>query len=964
MMGLVEVYVEKTAGAQRGRPRNGHDVEDLQVSVDDVSDEAWAEDFRLDKGVLVDENLSTEDRIIMRSKLQKIQLPKNYLERGALLEKFNLCPIILVSASAGSGKSTAVGAWLNKKIVIQESFKASQGNSDEIDSSFSFPYVWYRLDSWDNDLDVFLRHLAYGVDVALHSPEGAGIQDLLVARSTMNDDTLFRAIVAKLEQVPGPAIWIFDDYHEVTNTAIHQFITLLLQHLGVEHQLCLITREDPPIMLAKARASGRVSDVREDDLRMTVEEAGGLLDPRLNSEQVSFIHRRTEGWVAGLQLTGQTIRSIEGSEGVDGFVEAYRDSKAYIMDYLVEEVLARQPESIGSFLVRTSFFEDFCPELVDYTLNLTPGESEQILKHLVRVNCFVMPLLDGSWFRYHQLFREVLRQRMKVSSTALSQRAGAWFEAKGQIQQAIHYYIDGSPLEAARLIEGLWSQMDLEFQSKAWLDLARRLPKDIVWQSPVISMGWGWSLLNSGVLDDAVLWLNRAQDLYDQKISGNPSWQGIQPTAIYIFDRKEFEQLPVNLLSAKAYISASQGDYKAVMTLNEGLQKIAKDIPYQRLWVIDTYVSTIQWSLGNLDAAIVAMKQACEVFGTTGQHFTVMVRESLVWVIAAIQIEKGDLAEAKVALEAAIHQVKHLAIGPILIARYKIYLAEIAAIRGDFKTAFSALKESEEQGLILDFLDWRQSYEHLLARLYAVQGRYELARRSILQGRESSYQIPIPETISFDDIQIMVDLASGEAIGLLTEGLDEALQESVLPDYTKEFRWKVIMRYWDTGKQGTASQLYRLCLGLLQRAKEQNRLIHTIDFELLAARLSPDVRKRQIHESEAYKLSGLTDRSNASINGNRYKQEQIVFSHYLWGNRVWSDADRAKQANANLSEPLTNRELELLDLMAKGYSNDQISQKLFITVSTVKTYNNTLFAKLGVKRRTEAIYKAHELGLI
>lgn len=913
--------------------------------------------------------IGATERIVMRTKLEKPQLPETYVPRTGLIDLFNTLPIVLVSASAGSGKTTAVKAWLNCQFDALSAATAS--------AKVALPYLWYRLDAWDNDLDVFLSHLAYGVDTALEYPSGSGFQDLLAARSAMGDEALLRTMVAKLEHIPGPAIWVFDDYHEVTHPAIHHFVSQLMHNLAKDHKLIIITREDPPLMLAKIRASGRLTSIREVDLRMTLEEAKALLDPRLSTAQVSYLHARTEGWVAGLQLTGQTLRAIEGHESVDGFIEAYRDSNAYIMDYLVEEVLSRQPENLRQFLINTAIFEDFCPELADFTLELSPGESEGILHHLVKINCFVMPLQDGKWFRYHQLFKELLRQRSKGSTHALNQRAGSWFEARGQLQEAIHYYLEGSFLEAARLIEGLWSKMDLEFQSKAWLDLAKRLPHDILWKSPVIAAGWGWSLLNSGEMETSVAWIDRAQWLYDQKLANtNPPAAG--DLEIYIFDPVEFEQLPLSLLSARAYISASKGDFLTVMSINESLRASTREIPYQRLWVIDTFVSTIQWSLGNLDAAILAMTTARQTFGKPGQQFPIMVRESLVWVIAAIQIEKGDLETAKFELESAIHRVKDLAIAPILISSYKIYLAEIAAIRGDFKAAFSALKESEAQGLSLDFLDWRQSYEHLLARLYTAQGFFELAKRSIERGISFKQHNPLPITLSFEDLGRLVNAASGQGVAALTKDQKRLLAEighggsslEALPGYTEEFGWKIYMRYWDPKKHGPTSLIYPLCIAFLERAKAQNRHLHTLDFHLLAARLSPNERSRQNHEAEAGRLSGITDTggttSSKGATGAKSAGDhaQIVLPHLLWGNRSWTDADRAKQINTDLVEPLTSRELELLRLIAQGLSNDQISSRLFITLSTVKSYNNSLFAKLGVKRRTEAIYKARDLGLI
>ena len=890
----------------------------------------------------------------MRSKLQKPQLPANFVPRAALNRKLDQNPVVLVSASAGSGKSTAVSAWLDTQPR----------------------YLWYRLDAWDNDIDAFFMHLALGVDAVMGTPPELGLQQWVGARSTMGDDTLIRAMVVHLEQLPGPAIWIFDDYHEAANPIIHQLIGQILQHLGPQHKLCLITREDPPIMLAKVRAAGQLSSIREADLRMTVEEAEVLLDPRLSAEQLTFVHERTEGWVAGLQLTGQTLLV---TDSVTGFIEAYRDSKDYMMDYLVEEVLARQPEAIRQFLKRTSIFDDFCPDLVDSTLGLAAGESEKILRQLVRSNCFVIPLLDGSWFRYHQLFRELLRQRFKLQTQNQAQtetqnltmghlqdlqnlhsRAGAWFEAAGQIQEAIHYYIEGQPLEAARLIESLWPQMDLELRSNAWLNLAQRLPREIVWQSPVLATNWGWALLNAGDLETSMPWINRGEQLYYQKNE-----------EIIVFDQSEYDQLPATILSAKAYFAAAKGDFAQLMALNEALSATATGVSYQRLWVIDTFVATIQWSQGNLDAGIKAMEKALSYSGKDGQHLTTMVCESLVWVIADLQIEKGDLTAAKIALESASSRVKNLSIGPILLAIYSTYLAEIATIRGDFNTAAELLRTGESYGISFDFLDWRQSYEHLLVRLNALQGNYQQARVSIQSGRESLHHNPLPETVSFDDLELMVALYEHEASShpatnhpatnhpstshqqtLLHHHYKTLMaqrQEHVLPEYTAEYKWKLLMRFWDVSVLGPTTEIYALCLELLQRAKAQNRHLHVLDYTLLAARLSPNERTRQHHESSAQQLG---------------VHEHYILPHIQWGMRAWSNQDRSKQANNQLAEPLTNRELEMLQLIANGLSNDQISQQLFITVSTVKGYNNSLYTKLGVKRRTEAILKAKDLGLI
>ncbi len=888
-------------------------------------------------------------REIMQSKLQKPQLPKNYVARPALHELLNRAPMILVSASAGSGKSTAVSAWIDYLEV---------------------PFMWYRLDSWDNHLDQFLIHLSAGMGKLLSENTSEAILELLNSRMSLGDEAVIRTAVALLQQVTSPIVWVFDDYQEVDLAGIHQFVSLLMQHLPQNHRVCLISREDPPVPLARYRSEGRLVAVREVDLRLSVAEARCLLDPRLDANQVSYLHGRTEGWIAGIQLT---VQSLQGIENISQFMTAYRDSKAYIMDYLLEEVLERQSSEMRDFLLKTSIFDDFSPELVDYTLQLITGDCQLSLRQLVKSNCFIMPLIDGEWFRYHQLFRELLRQRLKLQMktnqdelTGLYHRAGKWYEDRDQIQEAIHYYLEALPLEAARLIECLWSKMDLELRSEAWLSLAGRLPEHVRCKSPVLAVGWGWALLNKGDIQNSLPWFERAQALIGQD-------------DLIIFDKGQYDQLPATLLSAKAYIAASQGHYMDLMNYNEQLIACATSLPYQRLWVIDTFVSTLHWASGDLEQAISEMTG---VSIKAKDQLPPVVQGSLLWVIAAMQIEKGDLTAAQFALEHALGRLKTSPVNAILSANYSIYLGEIACLRGDMPQAFLALEQSAAYGQQYVFLDWRQTYEHLLARLYCSQGMFELARDSIKKGREYLQPNPIPVTISFDDLELWVQLleletkqeqkslnqrvqffhdhlfstVKGDPLNPTFFNKNEitpnqqpntqhGLMDSGLPGYTDEFKWKLLMRFWT----GSSTGLFQMCLAFLERAKSQKRWLHALEFTILAGRLASNEAKQQQYEQEARVLA---------------QKEHLVMPFIIWGYQKWSTDRAIEYANLQLSEPLTPRELELLNLIAMGYSNEEICQALFLALSTVKSYNNSLFGKLGVKRRTEAIVKARVLKLL
>ena len=388
---------------------------------------------------------------VMSTKLQKPKLPLSVVEKEEINHRLSVAKINVICAQAGSGKSTVVSRWLE----FQES-----------------PYIWYALDEWDNDLAQFLTYLATGI-FAIDKDVSNQMKQLLSARQTIGDDALIKTFTTLLNTVQIPFIWVLDDYHTIQEESIHQMMKTLLSRFPQNMQMCIISREDPPFSLAKLRVQRQLTELRMSDLRFTLKETEAFLssnlDQTLTASQMAYLYGRTEGWIAGLQLTAL---SLQGVSDVERFILNFSESHYYIMDYLLEEVLERHTEAMRQFLLKSSIFEYFSPELCDFVFEYSPGESQKVIDYLIKTNSFLIELNQKVWFRYHHLFRELLRRRVEMLDkhhiSSLHKSAGMWFEKQGRIQEAIDHYLNGGNHDlAASQIELRWSTMDMELSSSS-----------------------------------------------------------------------------------------------------------------------------------------------------------------------------------------------------------------------------------------------------------------------------------------------------------------------------------------------------------------------------------------------------------------------------------------------------------------------------------------------------------------
>jgi len=783
----------------------------------------------------------------MSSKLHRPQLPNNIISRVELLKDCHWANVILVSAQAGSGKSTIISAWLSEQ---------------------DKPYSWYSLDEWDNDLTQFFAYFISGIK-SFDKQSAESLEQLLDAFQSIGFETFIRALIHQLHTIDHPFILVLDDYHLIRNDQIHQVLRAILEHLPQLMQLVLITREDPPFPLAKLRASKGLFELRISQLRFTEDEVRAFFSQQLNftleEEQLQNLIKRTEGWVAGLQLTAL---SMQGLKDVGGFIEAFTGSHYYIMDYLMEEVLDRQTPEIKDFLLKTSLFEFFSVELCEAVVQLKPSTVSAIIEKLVKANSFIIPIESSrKWYRYHHLFRDLLRQRLEhepeIDLDRLHHRAGWWFKNEGREQEAIHHFIKANAFEeAAAMIECKWVEMDLQLQAASWLNMAKQLPAAILERSPVLAMGYGWALLDTGDIEGSGVWLDKAQALYDLYQSAEC------PEGILISDTLQFDLLPATIASARGYSAAAKGDIEGTLKhTRDALKQIPSDQHLKRS-LVAMMLAVAHWGKGELHEAEAVVIQCLEDSGIAENP---MAYNSIYMVLGELYTLQERLNEASELFKQLISRVSKENKVPILLASLYLGLAKVAFLHGDNQQAHALLEESKVYGQKYSLMDWKYKYYLMLARVYCSEGFYDLARDCVLESKVHYFMNPMPDDITFDDMESMIDQA--ETSGhLIQESIDEGNNKAP--------------------RQGLSKT-----------------------------------------ESKGLYPNGLP----------HLKKED---------------------ANHALVESLTVRELDVLALIASGLSNQEICDTLFLALSTVKGYNQTIFGKLQVKRRTEAAVRAKELGLV
>src|ERR687894_676272 len=413
--------------------------------------------------------------------------------------------LILVSAPAGFGKSTLLGAWASEL------------------SGSGRPMAWYSLDSADNDPGQFWRYFVTAVDL-LQPGSGKTALALLGSPQAPPIEAILTTLLNELVDLSTDAVLVVDDYHLIESQTIHEALTFLIDHLPPRMHLVIATRMDPPLPLSRLRVRGEMTELRAADLRFTPEEAATFLNQvmglELSAEDTAELEGRTEGWIAGLQMAAL---AMQDRADVPGFIAAFAGSNRYVLDYLAEEVLARQPEELQTFLLETSILDRIRASLCNAVTGGADGQTA--LERLEHANLFVIPLDDERhWYRYHHLFVEVLRQRLRQEHpdlvSVLHRRACGWFERQGLVGEAINHALAAKDWErAVRLIESNGVTVVLGRQVQTMLGWIDRVPEELARERPALCTIRALALVLSNRPDAAEASLREAE----RYLGGNPT---------------------------------------------------------------------------------------------------------------------------------------------------------------------------------------------------------------------------------------------------------------------------------------------------------------------------------------------------------------------------------------------------------------------------------------------------------
>jgi LuxR family maltose regulon positive regulatory protein len=883
--------------------------------------------------------------------------------------------LTLLSAPAGFGKTTLLSEWI--------------GGAP--------PVAWVSLDEGDNDPTRFWAYLLAALEgvwlgagqeagALLHAPQPPPIEAVV----TVLLNEIVAASAAEGAVAP-PGILILDDYHLIENPAIHQGLAFLLDHLPSQMHLLISSRADPPLPLARLRARDQLTELRTDDLRFSAEEAAAFLQQTMGlslpAGAVAALETRTEGWIAGLQLAALSMQRRDTAQ-IAEFVADFSGSHRLVLDYLVQEVLEQQPPALQAFLLKTSILERLSGPLCDAVLGIRDPEtrasrrrvaesrmyestnSQLMLEQLESTNLFIVPLDDERrWYRYHRLFADLLRDRLQQTRPdevpALHRRAAAWYRQERLAPEAVGHALAAADFGlAANLIEEsademLWMRGEVA-TLRGWLEM---LPETLVRDRPGLCLVHAWSLFLGAQFEAVEARIRDAEAALVRLSLPSPArkavgeqlivmramlanFQGDTPRTIEL-SRQALDRVAEDNLMLRAALASNlggaymgSGDLVAAGEVFAEASRFYQATGNLFVTLLSTaYLGDVLMAQGRLRQAAETFRRTLALAGERGGAHSFGTRLAQVG-LGRLECEWNELEEAERRLTVHLEASQRLGdeqIGPgpqLLVDGYWA-LARVLQARGDGAGAWAMLDRAEQVA--------RRRAPQLLAPVAAARARLHL---------------------------VCGDLAAAQRWARAS-GLDAGTE----PSYTHEFELLTLTRVLVA--RGSLSEALDLLERLGRAAEAGQRLGSQVEAWLLQA-LAMQAEGRGVEAVAALDTALSLAEPEGYV---RLFADEGAPLAQLLGQAAAQGIGAASRLQAVLStapsppfgrggppgplvEPLTGRELEVLQLIADGLSNREIAEKLVLAVTTVKKHASNIYGKLGVRSRTEAVARARDLGLL
>lgn len=874
---------------------------------------------------------------LLQTKLYVPKLRPSLVPRPHLVARLNQglqqgCQLTLISAPAGFGKTTLITEWI---------------------AACERPFPWFSLDERDSDLSRFLQYFIAALQTRF--PEiGKHVSGLAESPQPPPTESVLTALINEIAASPEEFALVLDDYHVVDAQPIDHALTFLLENMPPQMHLVITTREDPNLPLARLRVRGQLTQLRAADLRFTVEETAVFLNQmmglNLSQENIAALEARTEGWAAGLQLAGISMQGYQ--DDTADFIQSFTGSHRFVLDYLVEEVLQQQPESVQNFLLQTAVLNQLTGALCDALTGNDNGQ--EMLQSLDRANLFLVPLdNERRWYRYHHLFADLLRQRLQQNFAEneiadLHSRASQWYEDTGLELEAFHHAVAANDVDRAiRLIEG--EGLPLYFRGEAtpvrhWLE---SLPEAEFKARPSLWVTYASVLTMTGRLQDNIEETLQAAEAALQDAAPNGQTNDLlgqiaANRAMLGIVKNEVDKIITQSQLALVLLHPDNTPMRTTTTWTLGYAYQAQG---DRSAATQAYRETIAHSQtsGNIMAEIAATTCLGQIQETENQLYqaskTFQRILSLMgdspWPaaceacvgLARIHYEWNDLAAAEqygqqsLALARQLENVDTPAACYVLLARVKL-------ARGDAAGAFATLAEA-------DAFVQQHHFDHWLGEITAVRIQIHLHQGNLTAVAQ------LVETHHLPLSQARVNLARGDPTAALTilEPVRQQAEAKAWADETLKVMLLQALAYEVAGESEEGMHVLAEALvlaapgGLLRLFVDEGPPMAHLLYEALARGVEPGY-VRQL-------LAAFPPADSAP-----------------------TPSPMPPALKDDFIEPLSEREIEVIQLIAEGLTNQEAANQLYLSLHTVKVHARNIYSKLGVKNRTEAVAKARALGIL
>lgn len=880
---------------------------------------------------------------------------------------------ILLSGPAGFGKTTLLS---------------------ELAAQIGERVAWLSLEESDNDPNRFWTYLIKACQFVF--PEvGETALSLLRASQPLIEDSIPTLLINDLTAQDRLLVLVLDDYHTIQNPSLHTGILFLLDHLPHHLRLVVSTRTDPPWPLSRYRARNQLIEIRAQDLRFTLAEAAAFLNHTmrltLSHGALAALEERTEGWAAGLQLAAL---SMQGREDPDAFIKSFTGSHLYIAEYLVDEVLKRQPVEMQAFLLQTSILDRLNAALCEKVAGCPDGQEK--LKTLQKANIFIIPLDDeGRWFRYHHLFSDLLNARILSSASKselqrLHLNAAHWYEQNDMLAEAVeHCLIAGDYAQAAQLVETAALQMILQANVRVVERWLQAIPQAFIEKSPRINMAYAWIHLLRGMPQQALPFIDRLRGIFasPDAVMLAPSlqaeWFGIQ-AELLIVQNKPMESRDL-AIRAQAMLPQVEPTVRSMLYIT-----LAK--AYQMTLDYDRAAEVFQMIVQDAQRS---GDMTFEVLGTSGQAQMLLKQGRLrrTHEIASEGIRRLEQSGKKVPFSATLFGE----LGQVYFHWHQFdqsreYLRRSMEMSGKsgysdpeiyFHLMFSkmCLMENDREGSAREMEQAAQVARvippaMIQANVIAQQARVHLE----LGQRGAAEQVLEAEGFHFDDSFAFPTLTTGAPV-TLEAGLVYNCALRILLDRAKtDLEHRQLQAGIDLGRRVFEGELrcqhLPVALETLLLLSQMHALLSedqsSLDATAQALELAEPEGFISTFIEEGKPIADLVEDllARGLAGGPKLEFAQEILAAFRTQPGPPSETVRRPAAKPPaqgvqlLVEPLTARELEVLQLIAGGDSNQAIAEKLVITVSAVKKHTGNIYGKLNVNSRTQAVSRARQLGLL